>query len=290
VASSNIKDIKRRIKSVESTMQITKAMELVSSSKLRKAKERADNCREYFQSMYEVICQTALESPPSVYTQPVSKENIAPLFIVIAGDRGLAGGFNTNVIKMVENRIEELGGNTMVIPIGKKAVEYFEKRSYTIVDSYVGIAEHMSIYKAERITDTIMELFKSGKVNTIELIFTNYVSPILQEARRMTLLPIPNVQNDDDVKIKKIRTITEFEPSAEDVFNMLVPKYIAGMLYCTIVDSFASEQASRRSAMENATDNATEMIDSLSLEYNRARQSAITQEITEIVSGATSVE
>jgi F-type H+-transporting ATPase subunit gamma len=286
MSSSNIKDIKRRIKSVESTMQITKAMELVSSSKLRRAKERADACREYFQSMYEVICQTALESPPSVYTQPVEGEP-SPLFIVVAGDRGLAGGFNSNVLKLAESRIQELGGNAMVLPIGKKSVEHFEKRSYPIVERYVGIAERMSIYKAERITDLVMELFHAGKVDSIELVFTNYVSPMLQEPRLVQLLPIPHVQNDDT---HKARSITEFEPSAEAVFSMLVPKYIAGMVYCTVVDSFASEQASRRSAMESATDNATEMIDTLSLEYNRARQTAITQEITEIVSGATSVE
>lgn len=286
MASSNIKDIKRRIKSVESTMQITKAMELVASSKLRKAKERADNCREYFHSMYEVICKTALESPPSVYTKPITKD-ISSLLIVIAGDRGLAGGFNSNILKMAESRIQELNGNVMILPIGKKSVEYFEKRSYPIVEKFVNIAEHMTIYKAQHITDIVMELFNSNKINSIEIIFTNYVSPILQEPRRMILLPIPNIQNDDT---KTIKSITEFEPSPEEVFSMLVPRYIAGMIYCTVVDSFASEQASRRSAMESATDNATEMIDTLSLEYNRARQSAITQEITEIVGGATSVE
>lgn len=284
---SNMKDIKRRIKSVESTMQITKAMELVASSKFRKAKERADNCQEYFQSMYEMITHTAMNSPKTVYTSPV-KDNPVVLLIVIAGDRGLAGGFNGNVIKMAEKRIHEFNGNVMILPIGKKAVEYFEKRSYPIFESYVNIAEHFQIHKAERMTDTIMEVFKSKKINTIEIVFTDYVSAVLQEARSMTLLPIPNIKSDDDVH--KLMPIVEFSPSAEGVFNMLVPKYIAGMLYCTIVDSFASEQASRRTAMENASDNATEMIDTLSLQYNRARQSAITQEITEIVGGASSVD
>jgi F-type H+-transporting ATPase subunit gamma len=287
MASSNIKDIKRRIKSVESTMQITKAMELVASSKLRKAKDRAEDCKEYFHSMYDIICTTAIDSPPSVYTTPVTGE-VSPLPIVIAGDRGLAGGFNSNILKMAESRIAELGGKAMVLPIGKKSVEYFEKRSYPIVEKYSAIAEHMTIYKAQAITDLVMELFNSGKVNTVEVLFTNYVSQILQEPRTMSLLPIPNIQNDTETQ--KVKSVTKFEPSPEEVFSMLVPKYIAGMVYCTVVDSFASEQASRRSAMENATDNATDMIDSLSLEYNRARQSAITQELTEIVSGANSVE
>jgi F-type H+-transporting ATPase subunit gamma len=153
----------------------------------------------------------------------------------------------------------------------------------------MGIAEHLQIHGAERITDRLMELFDSHKVNTVELIYTNYVSPLLQEPRHLTLLPIPNLEDKPVVK-GTVRPITEFEPSAESVLSMLVPKYISGMLYCTVVDSFASEQASRRIAMENASDNATEMIDALSLQYNRARQSAITQEITEIVGGATSVE
>jgi F-type H+-transporting ATPase subunit gamma len=268
-------------------MQITKAMELVASSKLRKAKDRAEDCKEYFHSMYDIICTTALDSPPSVYTTPVTGE-VSPLLIVIAGDRGLAGGFNSNILKMAESRIAELGGKAMVLPIGKKSVEYFEKRSYPIVEQYSAIAEHMTIYKAQAITDLVMELFNSGKVNTVEVLFTNYVSQILQEPRTMPLLPIPNIQSDTETS--KVKSVTKFEPSPEEVFSMLVPKYIAGMVYCTVVDSFASEQASRRSAMENATDNATDMIDSLSLEYNRARQSAITQELTEIVSGANSVE
>ncbi|MGN1411748.1 MAG: ATP synthase F1 subunit gamma [Oscillospiraceae bacterium] len=285
---SNMKDIKRRIKSVESTMQITKAMELVASSKLRRAKERADACQEYFQSMYEMITQTSMESPKSVYTTPIT-EKASVLLIVIAGDRGLAGGFNGNVLKMAEKRINEVDGNVMILPIGKKSVEYFEKRSYPIFNSYVGIAEHFQIHKAERMTDKIMELFKSHKINTIELIYTNYVSPLLQEPRMITLLPIPNLE-DKPMVSGTLKSITEFEPSAESVLEMLIPKYIAGMIYCTVVDSFASEQASRRVAMENASDNATQMIDNLSLQYNRARQSAITQEITEIVGGASSVE
>lgn len=284
---ANMKDIKRRIKSVESTMQITKAMELVASSKLRKAKERADNCQEYFQSMYETITNTALESPKTVYTTPVDGKK-SVLLIVIAGDRGLAGGFNSNVLKMAEKYISEVDGQVTILPIGKKSVEYFEKRPYPIFETYSGIAEHFQIHGAERMSDNIMKLFNSHKVNTVELIYTNYVSPLLQEPRTLTLLPIPNLEN-QSVKHSSIRPITEFEPSVESVLRTLIPKYLSGMIYCTIVDSFASEQASRRIAMENASDNATEMIDTLSLQYNRARQSAITQEITEIVGGASSV-
>lgn len=285
---ANMKEIKRRIKSVESTMQITKAMELVSSSKLRRAKERADNCREYFDTLYETITQTAFESPKTVYTTPI-KDNLSVLLIVIAGDRGLAGGFNSNVLKLAEKRISEIDGNVTILPIGKKSVEYFDKKNYPVFENYSGIAEHFKIHQAERIVDKFMELFYSKKINSIELIYTNYVSPLLQEPRNIQLLPIPNLEDKSSMNTGKIRVSTEFEPSVEGVLNMLIPKYISGMLYCTVVDSFASEQASRRIAMENASDNATEMIENLSLQYNRARQSAITQEITEIVAGASGV-
>lgn len=284
---ASMKDIKRRIKSVESTMQITKAMELVASSKLRKAKERADDCQEYFQSMYEMVTNTALESPKTVYTNPVT-DRLSVLLIVIAGDRGLAGGFNGNVLKMAERRISEIDGEVTILPMGKKSAEHFEKRPYPTLESYVGVAESFQIHSAEHISDKVMELFESRKINTVELIYTNYVSPLLQEPRMLTLLPIPNLEGKTAVQ-GTISPITEFEPSAGTVLEMLVPKYLAGMIYCTVVDSFASEQASRRIAMENASDNATEMIDTLSLQYNRARQSAITQEITEIVGGASSV-
>lgn len=289
MASSNIKDIKRRIKSVESTMQITKAMELVASSKLRKAKERADNSSEYFKDVYQTVCKTAQESPQSIYTkQPTGAKKV--LYIVIAGDRGLAGGFNGNVLKTAQQDIDRIvadNGEVLILPIGKKTVEYFERREYTVVAKYTGIAEHLKIYDAQHISDVVMELFNSGKINSVELIYTKYVSPLLQEPHQMTLLPIPVTKPD---KPLGYHMLTEFDPSPEEVFKMLVPRYIADTVYCTIVESFASEQACRRNAMENATNNATEMIDSLSLMYNRARQSAITQEITEIVSGASSVD
>jgi F-type H+-transporting ATPase subunit gamma len=283
MASSNMKDIKRRIKSVSSTMQITKAMELVASSKLRKAKEKAEKVKPFFETLYETMWEISYENSTfdSIYVKNREVKNT--LIVVIAGDRGLAGGFNTNVFKMAQERIKEVSqkSSVVILPIGKKSVEYFEKRNFNIVSKYDNIAENMTIYDAKEMSDKITTLFFKEKIDRVEVVFTTYVSPLVQEARYMEVLPIANIS---DKKLHKSQTT--YEPDPKMLFDILVPKYIEGILYGSVIDSYASEQASRRIAMENASDNADEMIENLSLLYNRARQSSITQEITEIVSGA----
>ncbi|MBE6844416.1 MAG: ATP synthase F1 subunit gamma [Ruminococcus sp.] len=287
MASSNMKDIKRRIKSVESTKQITNAMQLVASSKLRKAKEKADNSKPFFNSMYETMCEIVREDATfsSIYTRK-RKANVT-LMVVIAGDRGLAGGFNANVIKLAQNRYDEIvkaGQDAVILPIGKKAIEYFEKRKFKIMTRYENIGESITVYGAMSIADKIIDVYNKDKIDRVELFYTDCVSPLLQEEKHMAVIPV-DIQTD-----KTNISLTNYEPSAEAVFDSLIPRYVAGVLFGAIVDSFAAEQAARRIAMENATDNATEMINSLSLVYNRARQGAITQEITEIVGGANAQE
>ncbi|MGN0621940.1 MAG: ATP synthase F1 subunit gamma [Porcipelethomonas sp.] len=287
MASSNMKDIKRRIKSVESTRQITKAMELVASSKLRKAKEKADNSKPFFNTLYETMQDIVSEDPAfnSMYTRK-RKNNVA-LLIVIGGDRGLAGGFNANVLKLAQERCDELrAGNTdvVILPIGRKAVEYFEKRDFRIMERYENIAESFSIYGANSISEKIISVYNKDKIDSVELFYTDCQSPLVQEAEHINLIPL------EIDAAKKSSGLTNYEPSPEAVFDALIPRYVSGVLFGAVVDSFAAEQAARRTAMENATDNADEMISSLSLIYNRARQAAITQEITEIVGGASAQE
>ncbi len=287
MASGNMKVIKRRIKSIESTMQITKAMELVASSKFRKAKEKADSAAKFFDAVYETMSDIASQDKyfNSIYTRRATQSSTA-LLIVIAGDRGLAGGYNANAIKLAETRMSELGENTVLMPIGKKAVEHFTKRGAKIFKGFENIAENMNIEEAYSLSQAVIDVYnKHSSIGRVELIFTDYVSPLLQQARRISVIPIENLTDDISVS-DTYHCITRYEPSAEEVFEKLIPKYVAGLLYGAVICSFASEQASRRMAMENATDNASEMIDNLSLIYNRARQSAITQEITEIVGGA----
>lgn len=283
---ANLKDIKRRIHSVESTMQITKAMELVASSKFRRAKERAEAAEPFFNATYKLMAEIVAEDP-SFHSQFVRepKDSGAELLIVIAGDRGLAGGFNSNVFKIAQARIEEVrakGGNPLVMPIGQKAADYFQHRDVKILKSYDHVAEHVNIYLAMDMADLVLNTYKRHEsLQSVSLVFTNYVSPILQEAQLMPVFPLTGLAGGP-----RRPGAVEYEPSAEAVFDGLIPQYLSGLIYGAIVESFASEQAARRTAMENATDNATEMIDTLSLQYNRARQGAITQEITEIVGGA----
>ena len=285
MATANLKDIKRRIKSVESTMQITKAMELVASSKLRRAKEKAERAEPFFNMLYQMMCQIVAESGDFQSTFLQHHSGGAVLLIAIAGDRGLAGGFNSNVFKQVQIRMEELqtaGREPVVIAIGRKAVEYFQRRNVRILAEFENIGEDITVYKALDIAERIVTLYEKSDIQAVELIYTNYVSPLVQEAHHMHVMPVEHLEYAPG----GYHALTTYEPSPEAVFDALIPKYLAGMLYCAVIESFAAEQAARRLAMENATDNATEMITDLSLVYNRARQSAITQEITEIVSGA----
>lgn len=282
MATANMKDVKRRIKSVESTMQITKAMQLVASSKLRRAKERALAVQPFFETLYDTMSD--ISSDPafkSVYTKKRFRKST--LLIVVAGDRGLAGGFNSNVLKTAIARADELkasGEQLSVMAIGKKAVEYFDKRDYNVFGRYPQIAEDLDIYEAMDIADEIIERFRCRDFDKVELVYTTFVSALTQQPVAVTVLPVENLDNGEK------RSLTEYDPSPEEVFDGLVPQYLCGIIYAAVVDSYASEQAARRTAMESASDNAEEMIGQLSLLYNRARQAQITQELTEISSGS----
>jgi F-type H+-transporting ATPase subunit gamma len=286
MASGNMKDIKRRIKSVESTKQITKAMQLVASSKLRRAKERAESAQPFFAALFETMARIQAENKDfsSVFTRNAEKSK--HLLIVIAGDRGLAGGFNSNIIKLALERTEAIGKkNVKILSIGKKAVEYFKKHEFDVLSEYPGIAEGMKIHTATHMVRLVMKAFSDGEISNVELIFTTYVSPLTQTANVKQILPI-EIQETEIAQKPAVAQLPVYEPSAEAVFNGIVPKYISGVIFSAVVDSFASEQAARRNAMENATENAETMISDLSLLYNRARQASITQEITEIIGGS----
>lgn len=276
MASANMKDVKRRIKSVESTMQITKAMELVASSKMRRAKERAEAAQPFFKALYDAMSDISGDSAfKSAFTQ-TSESNLSYLLLVIAGDRGLAGGFNSNVLKLAISRADELikqGFDVKIIPIGRKSVEFFEKRSYDVMEKYQNIAEGIDTYEASDIADTVIEGFNDGEFNRVELIYTTFVSALTQTPMDVQVLPVEHLNNGTE---NTARALTVYDPSPEAVFDGMIPQYMSGLIYSAIVDSYASEQAARRTAMESASDNAGEMIDQLSLLYNRARQAVIT--------------
>lgn len=286
MAKSNMKTIKRRIKSVGSTMQITKAMEMVASSKLRKAKLHAEAARPYFETQYELLSEIAGENDDfkTIFTEAREVKN--SLFIVIAGDRGLAGGYNSNILKLAVSEQIKIGtAKPKIISIGKKAVEFFDKRDYEVIARYPNFAENVKVGSCSDIANIAVELFKSGDVDEVKIFYTSYVSAIQQCPSQLKLLPLETYKNETGTT----RRLTSYDPSPEAVFNRIIPKFILSVVHCACVESFASEQCARRTAMENASDNAEEMTEKLSLQYNRARQEKITNEINEIVAGANAI-
>ncbi len=273
-----MKAIKRRIKSVGSTKQITKAMQLVASSKLRKAKVRAEQARPYFNELYRTMCEIA--SGKNIQTVFTEKREVKhKLFIVVAGDRGLAGGYNSNVLKMAAAAHKDDAEKPKIIAIGRKAVEYFAKRGYDMAASYANIAENIKPNTAQDIANIAVNMFTSGEVDEVDVFYTMFVSSMSQQPQSMSVLPMSTTELEDTVEM-------DYDPSPEAVFNRIVPRFTASLIQCAVVESYASEQGARRTAMENATDNADAMTESLSLLYNRARQASITTEIIDIVSGA----
>ena len=278
-----MKEIKTRIKSVESTKQITKAMELVSSSKFRKAKERAESARPYFNTLYNTVQDIAKNTSNSrnVFLKERKVNNVC--YIVIAGDRGLAGGYNSNILKAViaHNKL----GTGKVITVGKKAKESLSKRGYEVID-YIESVEKCVYEDANRVAQAAMEAYKKGEVDEVNLVYTEFISALSQEPKIVKLLPVTIDNTNTEKEVKKGKAAVQYLPSADAVLGYVLPKYVSGSVYGAIAESFASEQAARRTAMESATDNANEMISKLELVYNRARQAAVTQEISEIVGGA----
>ena len=282
--AANMKAVKLRIKSVQSTMQITKAMELVASSKLRKAKERAETCRPYFQELYSTLQDIANGNTDftSVYAKEAASEKCC--YVVMAGDRGLAGGYNSNLFKALEAEAE--GKDYVVLPVGKKAVEYFRRRQVPILTEKFAEIADVTVANCFEMAKMLCREFKEKEFGHIELCYTNFVSMLSQQPEVISMLPLADLADEASGEKKAVRNLILYEPSAEEVFDAIVPEYLAGLIYGGVCEAQASELAARRTAMEAATSNAEEMIEKLNLYYNRARQASITQEITEIVGGA----
>ena len=283
--AANMKAVKLRIKSVQSTMQITKAMELVASSKLRKAKERAEVCRPYFETMHQTLVDIAQGNTDfsSVYAREAGNEKCC--YVLIAGDRGLAGGYNTNLFKCLE--AASVNQDFLVLPIGKKAVEYSKRNGFACVTESFGEIADVSVADCFEMANLLCGEFKKGEFGHIDLCYTKFVSMLSQQPSAIPVLPLKDLTDKQDTK--SIRNLILYEPDASEVFDAIVPEYLAGLIYGAVCESVASELAARRTAMEAATNNAEEMIEKLNLHYNRARQASITQEITEIVGGAEGV-
>lgn len=279
-----MKDIKNRIKSVESTMQITKAMELVASSKLRRAKERVEKSRPFFEILQQALFDISKSSSDfsSVFTTP--REVKKTCFVVIAGDRGLAGGYNSNVLKAAMEKAN--GGEYCILPIGKKTAEYFDRKKAEILSKDFNVTEDITISDCYQIGLLLAKKYKEGAFDRLYVCYTKFVSVLSQVPVTQLILPV----SAPETKEKKAHELMICEPSPSAAFDLIIPQYLGGIMYGAVAEAQASEFGARRTAMESANKNAGEMIEELNLRYNRARQAAITQELTEIVSGAEALD
>lgn len=288
--AQGMQDIKRRIKSVQSTMKITKAMELVSSAKLKRSRDKLDETRPYFETIVGSI-QEILENTKGIKHPMLEKREVKKVaYVVVTADRGLCGGYNSNVLKVVEKAIEEQTGKekSEILVIGQKGRDFFKRRGYNVINSYLHISEKPEFEDAVRIGNEVVRLYSTGEVDEVYIAYTYFNSTISFNPQLKKVLPAESVKDEVISKDEnaQLKDIVSYEPSAEAVLSFLIPKYIRSFIYGALLESSASEQAARRIAMENATDNAEDLIETLKLHYNRARQAAITQEIAEIVGGA----
>ncbi|MBQ7363328.1 MAG: ATP synthase F1 subunit gamma [Clostridia bacterium] len=277
MAGTSMNDIKARIKSVESTMQITRAMELVATSKLRRAKERAERTRPYFETVND--CMRRFISSCDSDSSPLlkKKEGGKTLFVVIAGDRGLAGGYNSNIFRLA--RALAGSAEAAYLPIGKRSLEYFKQKGAEVYCDSAAVAADMGVGDTMELGRVLTHGFLDGDFDRVILVYTKFVSMLSQLPAYEELLPLSPYEDGK-------KPPAEFEGDIEESFTKIASEYLGGILYSALSESIASEHASRRNAMSSAGNNAKEMIDTLVLKFNRARQAVITREITEIVSGA----
>ena len=280
MAGVSTKEIKNRIRSMESTKQITKAMEMVAASKLRRAQAQVAASRPYFEILRDTIDDIVDNnrdfSSPYLTAKPVKKV----AYIVIAGDRGLAGGYNSNILKLVQSRIADQ--DATVLPIGKKAVDFFRTRKVPMLTENYAVAADVGIGDCFSVAKQLSKTFRSSEFDEVYVAYTTFVSVLSQTPAVMQLLPLVREERKQEGPSRDFL----YEPDCTEVFDAIVPEYLGGILYGALCESRAAEQAARRTAMDSATSNAEDMIADLSLKFNRARQAAITQEITEIVAGS----
>ena len=284
---ASLRDIKNSINSTKKMSQITKAMEMTSAAKWNRGVMNAKAFVPYMEKIQEVTVAVAMGSQginhPMLQSRPVKKTG----YIVMTSDRGLAGAFNSNVIRRVFQTIQNRHKSKdeySIIAIGRVARDFFVKRGINVDLEIVGVSDQPNFESVKDITSSTVGMFSDGTFDELYLFYTHYKSAITQEVVEKKLLPLTDISTTSKL------TSYEFEPSAEEILDVLLPQYAESLIYGALLDSKASEHAARMTAMRNATDNAAELIKSYSLFYNRARQAAITQEITEIVGGAAALE
>lgn len=282
---ANTQEIKRRIKGIGSIKQITKAMELVSTAKFRRARLQLEATRPYYDTVLASI-QEVLTAVTDHHPLLEKREEKTVLYIVLTSDRGLAGGYNSNINHLVQDLAQERDSTPLLITVGSKAKEYFKRRDFKIHQSLVGFGEDPTYEDATKLADMAMDLYTSREIDAIDLVFTRFESILQHEPQVVRLLPSKDITRDET----QAQALVDFEPSPDEVLDYLIPKYIESSIYGALIEAQASEQGARRTAMEAATDNAEEIIEELESNYNRVRQAAITSEITEIVAASDAIQ
>lgn len=296
----NLHDIERRINSVKSTKQITRTMEMVAAAKIRRATERVEEATPYSSSMKEMLANVASQTSGGESPLLASHDDTKHvLIVVVVSDRGLAGGFNSNVLRKAESIMrnrQASGAEVSVISCGKKGIGYFKYRGITPVLDFIDLSADPTVEEASSISAFAIDGYTSEELDEVIVVYNHAKNAGEQVLTVETVLPVDTealqagAMEQEDASGGAIKAGYEFEPSAGDVLNSLLPAYVRTTFYHALIDSAAGEQGARRAAMKSATDNANEMVDTLTRIYNRARQSAITTEITEIVGGAAALE
>lgn len=289
---ASMRDIKRRRQSVESTQQITKAMKLVSTVKLQRAKQRAEQSQFYFKCIYETV--NSILSRSGTINHPFLKENGSDkkAVIMITGNRGLAGGYNSSIVKLVAYNDEFTKENTKIYAIGKKGRDTMDRLGYEIAADYCDVIEEPTYDDARKICNDLLAAFEKGEIGEIYLAYTFFKNTVVHEPTLLKVLPVNLDETSPSLEVTEKQDVyapMNFEPEDEESLNMIIPKYVTSLVFGALVESVASENGARMQAMDSATNNASDMIDRLSLLYNRARQSSITQELTEIIAGADAI-
>lgn len=287
-ALQGVRDIKRRIKSVQNTKQITKAMKMVAAAKLRRAQERAEASKPYTEKIKEVISSIAKGiddvNHPMLEVRPVKKTG----YIVITADKGLAGGYNANILRLVAKTLKERHQSAdeyVIFAVGRKGRDFFKKRDYPLIGEIIGLSDTPTFADIKQIAKTAVSMYGDGIYDELYLVYNEFQSAISQVPTEKKVLPLANLTESEEGQSAGNNDY-DFEPSAEQVLNVLLPRYAETIIYNAVLNAKASEHGARMTAMGSATDNADEVIGVLTLTYNRARQSSITQEISEIVAGA----
>ena len=277
---ANLQDIRRRIRSVKSIQQITNAMDMVATSRLRRAKEAANNNKPYAEKTAAVIRSVAAAATD--VTHPLLEQHAEGkrLILALAADKGLAGAYSSNALKMAMTLIED-PSNTEIVAVGRKSRDFFKNRGFTIHSEFIGMSERPAAHHAQQISDVLIRAFTGGGVKEVYMVYTRFVSAITCVPETVKLLPFEKLVDDGHTQAQYI-----YEPNAEEVLGALLPQYLFTTIYAALLQSAASELSSRMNAMSNATDNAGELIGRLDLFYNKVRQAGITNEINEIVGGA----